>query len=83
MADKFRMTLAQLNPVVGDIAGNSAKAMSAFEAGRKAGADFVGTPEMFLVGYQAQDLVTKPAFLAAARAEIDVLAKTKRRRVNL
>ncbi len=75
VAEKFRMTLAQVNPTVGDIAGNSAKALSAFEAGRNAGADFVGTPEMFLVGYQAQDLVTKPAFLDAARAELDVLAR--------
>ncbi len=75
MAETFRMTLAQLNPIVGDIAGNSAKARQAFLLGRKAGADFVGAPEMFLVGYQAQDLVIKPSFLQAISREIEALAQ--------
>ncbi|WP_415919644.1 NAD+ synthase [Tateyamaria sp. SN6-1] len=74
MADTFRITLAQLNPVVGDITGNAAKARSAWEAGRDAGADLVALPEMFLVGYNAQDLVMKPAFHTAAMQAAEALA---------
>ncbi|MFN5826950.1 MAG: nitrilase-related carbon-nitrogen hydrolase, partial [Rhodobacterales bacterium] len=60
MADRFRLTLAQLNPVLGDLPGNAAKAKAAWEAGRAAGADMVALTEMFLTGYQTQDLVLKP-----------------------
>jgi NAD+ synthase len=75
MPGRFRLTLAQLNPTLGDIAGNRAKAAAAHRAGRDAGADFVALPEMFLVGYQPQDLVLKPAFVAHATAELAALAR--------
>ncbi|MGJ8602735.1 MAG: NAD+ synthase [Marivita sp.] len=74
MSDRFRITLAQLNPTVGDLAGNAAKARAAWDAGKAAGADLVALPEMFLTGYQAQDLIIKPAFIAAAQTELDALA---------
>lgn len=74
MADKFRLTLAQLNATVGDFAGNAAKALAAWEAGRAAGADMVALPEMFLTGYQTQDLVLKPAFVTDAMAAMEELA---------
>lgn len=74
MADRFRLTLAQLNPVLGDLAGNAAKAKAAWEAGLAAGADMVALTEMFLTGYQTQDLVLKPAFVAAAAAALAQLA---------
>jgi NAD+ synthase len=75
MSGKFRLTMAQLNPVVGDLGGNRAKALAAHRDGRAAGADFVALPEMFLVGYQPQDLVLKPAFTAHAMAEVRELAR--------
>jgi NAD+ synthase len=75
MAGRFRLTLAQLNPTMGDLAGNRAKALAAHGEGRAAGADFVALPEMFLVGYQPQDLVLKPAFVAHAAAELAALAR--------
>ena len=62
MSDRFRLTLAQLNPTVGDLAGNAEKAREAWRRGREAGADMVAMTEMFITGYNAQDLVTKPAF---------------------
>ncbi|MEL7166747.1 MAG: NAD+ synthase [Pseudomonadota bacterium] len=65
MADTFRITLAQLNPIVGDIPGNAAKARAAWQQGRDAGAQLVAFPELFLSGYNAQDLVRKPAFHTA------------------
>ncbi len=74
MTDTFRLTLAQLNPTVGAIAANAAQARDAWTAGRAAGADMVALTEMFLTGYQTQDLVMKPAFAAHAMAEIDRLA---------
>jgi NAD+ synthase len=74
MADRFRITLGQLNPTVGDIEGNAAKARAAWEAGKAAGTDLVALPEMFIVGYNAQDLVTKPAFHVAAMQAVEALA---------
>jgi len=75
MADTFRITLCQLNPTVGDIAGNAALARDAWEQGRVAGADLVALPEMFITGYNAQDLVVKPVFHKAAMAAVEQLAK--------
>ncbi|MDO6585672.1 NAD+ synthase [Salipiger sp. 1_MG-2023] len=62
MADRFRLTIAQLNPTVGDLAGNAARAREAWEQGKAAGADLVALPEMFIAGYSAQDLPLKNAF---------------------
>ncbi|AXI56076.1 Glutamine-dependent NAD(+) synthetase (plasmid) [Pseudoseohaeicola sp. NH-UV-7] len=75
MADRFRVTLAQLNPTVGDLAGNAALARDAWEQGRAANADLVALPEMFITGYNTQDLVLKPAFLNHAQAHIEALAE--------
>ncbi|MBY6050076.1 NAD+ synthase [Vannielia litorea] len=75
MADRFRITLAQLNPVLGDMAGNAAKAREVWEAGKAAGADLVAFTEMFICGYNAQDLVDRPAFAADAVAHIEALAE--------
>jgi NAD+ synthase len=75
MADRFRVTLAQLNPIVGDLSGNAKLALDAWKQGRDAGADLVALPEMFITGYNTQDLVCKPAFHKAAIAEIAKLAE--------
>ncbi len=75
MADTFRITLGQMNPTVGDIDANAAKARAAWEAGRDAGADLVALPEMFITGYNAQDLVMKPAFHTAAIQAVKDLAR--------
>lgn len=75
MVDRFRLTLAQLNPTVGDLAGNARMAREAWAQGRAAGADLVALPEMFITGYNTQDLVQKPAFHQAAIATIEALAR--------
>ncbi len=75
MADRFRLTLAQLNPVVGDLAGNVARARKAWAAAREAGADMLALPEMFLVGYQPQDLAKRPAFLHDVAKHLENLAR--------
>ena len=74
MAERFRLTLGQMNPTVGDLAGNAALARRVWEEGREAGADMVVLPEMFISGYQTQDLVMKPAFTQDAMAHVDRLA---------
>ena len=73
MTNRFRITLGQMNPTVGDLAGNMAKALEVWEKGRSAGADFVALPEMFITGYNTQDLIMKPAFARDAMAHIEEL----------
>ena len=75
MKTTFRLTMAQLNPTVGDISGNAAKARQAWADGKAAGADMVSLPEMFIAGYSTQDLVMKPAFQVACMDEIAAIAK--------
>ncbi|WP_299946867.1 NAD+ synthase [uncultured Ruegeria sp.] len=75
MADRFRITLAQLNPTVGDIEGNAAKAKAAWQKGLEAQADLVALPEMFVTGYNTQDLVMKPVFHRAAMNAVQTLAE--------
>ena len=74
MADRFRITLGQLNPTVGDLAGNASLARDAWEKARDAGADMLALPEMFITGYNAQDLVMKHAFQLDVMAHIEQLA---------
>jgi NAD+ synthase len=74
MTDRFRITLGQLNPTVGDLAGNSALARKAWAAGKAANADLVALPEMFIAGYNAQDLVKKRAFQLDVMTHIEALA---------
>jgi NAD+ synthase len=74
-AAHFTITLAQLNPTVGDVAGNAAKARVAHAQGRAAGADLVVLPELFIAGYPPEDLVLKPAFQSECRAAIEGLAR--------
>ncbi len=74
MRERFRITLGQLNPTVGDLAGNAALARDAWEQGKAAGADMVALPEMFITGYNAQDLVMKHAFQLDVMTHIEALA---------
>jgi NAD+ synthase len=61
----LRIAVAQLNPTVGDIAGNLAKAREARADAARQGADLVLYTELFLAGYPPEDLVVRPAFLKA------------------
>ena len=75
MSEQFTITLAQLNPTVGDVAGNAAKARRARAQARADGANLVVFPELFIAGYPPEDLVLKPAFQSACRAAIEELAR--------
>src|SRR4051812_37055236 len=74
-SEQFAITLAQLNPTVGDVEGNAAKARAARAQARADGADLVLLPELFIAGYPPEDLVLKPAFQAACRAAVEALAR--------
>src|SRR6516164_9781224 len=74
-AAEFKITLAQLNPTVGDVVGNAAKARIARERAKADGADLVVLSELFLAGYPPEDLVLKPVFQAACRTATEALAR--------
>src|SRR5580692_5605132 len=74
-ADQFSITIAQLNPTVGDVAGNAAKVRTARARAKADGADVVVLSELFIAGYPPEDLVLKPAFQSACRAVVEELAR--------
>ena len=69
---RLRIALAQLNPVVGDLAGNVAKICAAYDDAEAAGCDIVAFPELAITGYPPEDLVLKPGFVAD---NLDALAQ--------
>ena len=73
--DKLAIAVAQLNPVLGDVAGNAEKARRARREAASGGADIVVFPELFIAGYPPEDLVLKPAFQSACRTAIETLAR--------
>ncbi len=72
--DILRIAVAQLNPTVGDVAGNLAKAREARADAARQGADLLLLTELFISGYPPEDLVLKPAFLRACLKAVDDLA---------
>ena len=73
--NRVRIALAQANPVVGDIEGNLDKARRLRGEAARRGADLVVFPELFIAGYPPEDLVLKPAFVAACRRALETLAE--------
>ncbi|MCS6922345.1 MAG: NAD+ synthase, partial [Elioraea sp.] len=74
MAERLRLALAQLDPHLGAITANGDKILAARARAAAEGADLVLTPELSIAGYPPDDLVLKPAFLDACRAEVERLA---------
>jgi NAD+ synthase (glutamine-hydrolysing) len=70
----MRVALAQINPTVGDIAGNEAKVRERLARAREAGAQLALFPELAVTGYPPEDLLLKEHFLADARAAIERIA---------
>jgi NAD+ synthase len=74
-SDQLGIAIAQLNPIVGDVAGNAEKVRRARAEAAAQGADLVVFSELFIAGYPPEDLVLKPAFQAACRAAVEALAR--------
>jgi NAD+ synthase (glutamine-hydrolysing) len=70
----LRIALAQVNPTVGDLAGNAALVRQHAARAWSAGADLVAFPEMMLTGYPIEDLALRPSFQRASRAATAELA---------
>jgi len=75
MADRLKITLAQTNDAVGDLAGNAARVLAVRARAKAAKADLVLFPELNLVGYPPEDLVLKPALIEHAAAQLQALAQ--------
>ena len=73
-AKNLTITLAQLNPTVGDVTGNIKKILAVY-ARHKATSDIIAYSEMVVAGYPTDDLVLKPAFVDMVMAEVEALAK--------
>ncbi len=74
MTDRLRMALAQVNPTVGDLAGNAALIRAWRAEAARAEADLVVFPELVIAGYPPEDLVLKPFFLDAVERFVHELA---------
>src|SRR5512144_1416838 len=74
MTDTLAISLAQLNPTVGDIDGNAAQVRRARSEAKGQGADLVIYSELNMCGYPPEDLVLKPAFQEGCEAAVKALA---------
>jgi NAD+ synthase (glutamine-hydrolysing) len=70
----LRLALAQVDPTVGDFAGNAAQVRGFTRKAAESGAQLVVFPEMMLTGYPVEDLVFRDSFVAASRSAVDALA---------
>ncbi|MEG4347814.1 NAD+ synthase [Microcoleus sp. A003_D6] len=71
----MKIAIAQLNPTIGDIFGNSNLILEAAKKAEVEGANLLLTPELSLIGYPPRDLLIDPSFIAAAGAQLQQLAQ--------
>lgn len=71
----IRLALAQTNPTVGDIKGNTGLIVSAIRRARQQGAEIVALPELSVTGYPPEDLLLKPAFIDANLKALEEIRK--------
>ena len=69
------IAIAQLNPIVGDLAGNAAAIVQAAQQAQARGARLLLTSELSLCGYQPQDLLLRPVFVTACETALAQLAR--------
>jgi NAD+ synthase (glutamine-hydrolysing) len=71
----FRIAMVQMNPTVGDIAGNTRLIKAWIKDARKVKADLVAFPELAVTGYPPEDLLLKPGFVDDNRRALDEIAR--------
>ena len=79
----MRIALAQLNAVVGDLAGNRERIFGRLADARDAGADLVVFPELAVTGYPPEDLLLRPGFVREARETVLEIARATKEVVAL
>ncbi len=67
----MRVTVAQMNPTVGDKDGNLSKIIKKFKKSHKEGSDLAVFPEQFLAGYPAKDLLVQKWFLKKIESAVE------------
>ncbi len=71
---KLRVALAQINPTVGDLAGNAALIAQAVKSAQAQDANLIVFPEMIVTGYPVEDLALRPSFQAASIRAVQEIA---------
>ncbi|MBI1190904.1 MAG: NAD+ synthase [Tepidisphaera sp.] len=79
----MRLTLAPINPTVGDLAANTARAHAAIAAARAHHADVIILPELCIGGYPPKDLLLEPGFIAACHTAARTLGEQHSRGLTL
>src|SRR3990172_4420766 len=74
----IRISMAQINPTVGDLAGNRDKIIDSIGRAKKLGADLVVFPELAVTGYPPEDLVLKPQFVKGNLHTLQEIKKATR-----
>lgn len=72
----LRLALAQINPTVGDLAGNSKKIAEYVKKAKRSQADIVVFPELAVTGYPPEDLVLKPQFISDNITAIEKISRS-------
>jgi NAD+ synthase (glutamine-hydrolysing) len=73
---KLRVALAQINPTVGDLAGNAGLIADSVKSAQAQGAHLIVFPEMIVTGYPVEDLALRPSFQAASIRAVQEIAAT-------
>ena len=71
---KLRVALAQINPTVGDLAGNAGLIADSVKSAKAQDANLVVFPEMIVTGYPVEDLALRPSFQAASISAVQEIA---------
>jgi len=71
---KLRVALAQINPTVGDLAGNAGLIAESVKSAQAQGANLIVFPEMIVTGYPVEDLALRPSFQAASIRAVQEIA---------
>ncbi|WP_395703570.1 NAD+ synthase [Aquabacterium sp.] len=74
----MKITLAQLNPTIGDIEGNAARIVAAARTAREHGAQLLVCPELSLTGYYPADMLEEPGFMARVEQGLETLRQASR-----
>jgi len=74
----MRIALAQIDPTVGDLAGNRALILARLAEAKAAGADLAVFPELAVTGYPPEDLLLRPGFVRAAEESLQQIAREAR-----